>query len=125
MPYRSRLRRPKSPLHHSPEALKQAREAAQLKQSALAGAAGISPGFLSELESGQRGASPRTLRRLADVLKIDVRKLERPKTHTCPSCRWPFDLPRGGRIPLHQRPGAVTWCGRGGTLHAQPCEEAA
>lgn len=119
MPYRSRSRRPKRPLHHNPEAVKQARLAAKLKQSQLAEAAGISPGFLSELESGERGASPETLERIAEVLKIDVALLERPKSHKCPNCSYPFDLPRDRRIPLHRVRSTGDWCRRGHTVFRQ------
>ncbi|MEU1761360.1 helix-turn-helix transcriptional regulator [Micromonospora sp. NPDC005652] len=115
MPFRSRSRKPKSPLHHNPVALRQAREAAGIKQATLAGAIGRSPGFLSELESGQRGASPETLTRLAKALNIDVAQLERRKSHRCPDCAHRFDLPASGLIPLHQIPATGQWCTRGNT----------
>lgn len=119
MPYRSRSRRPHKPLHHNPMALRQAREAANLTQAALADAVGISPGFLSELESGERGASARTVRLLAVALRIPAKKLERPKDHRCPRCTYEFDLPADGLIPLHRVRTTGNWCIRGGTRLAQ------
>ncbi|WP_439576044.1 helix-turn-helix domain-containing protein [Phreatobacter sp.] len=41
-----------------------------LTQSALAEAAGINQGFVSEIESGAKGASPETLARLAVALGV-------------------------------------------------------
>lgn len=51
------------------------REYRGLTASALAQAAGITPGFLSQLESGSKTGSPSTLKRLAQELGMDMADL--------------------------------------------------
>lgn len=48
------------------------REHRGLTQAALAEAAGLKQGYLSELESGRKAGSPQALRALARVLRVDV-----------------------------------------------------
>jgi DNA-binding XRE family transcriptional regulator len=52
------------------------RERRGLTQQALAGMAGISKGFLSEIETGTKEGSRDTLRKLAHALKVDLDALE-------------------------------------------------
>ncbi|TDC02192.1 XRE family transcriptional regulator [Micromonospora fluostatini] len=115
MPPRSQTRRPRKPLRHNPDALREAREAARLTQAQLAATVGISPGFYSELESGQRGASEDTLARIATALRLPVTLLEPPKPQRCPWCRYPYAPRADGRIPLHVVRPRGRWCPRGGT----------
>jgi len=48
------------------------RKRAGLTQAALAERAGIAQGFLSEIEAGRKSGEVKTLRRIADVLKISL-----------------------------------------------------
>jgi len=43
-----------------------------LTQHALAAAAGISPAFLSQIESGKRSGSTRILKKLAEAIDVDL-----------------------------------------------------
>lgn len=56
--------------------IKAIRELFNISQSDLARQAGISQPFLSDLEKGRRGAKPETLKKIADCMGVDVRKLE-------------------------------------------------
>lgn len=48
------------------------REYRDLTAADLAAKAGISPAYLSELETGKKTGTVETLRKLADVLKLDI-----------------------------------------------------
>jgi DNA-binding XRE family transcriptional regulator len=48
------------------------RKRAGLTQATLAARAGIAQGFLSEIEAGRKSGDVRTLRRIADLLKISL-----------------------------------------------------
>jgi DNA-binding XRE family transcriptional regulator len=48
------------------------RKRAGLTQAALAERAGIAQGFLSEIEAGRKSGDVKTLRRIADLLKISL-----------------------------------------------------
>jgi DNA-binding XRE family transcriptional regulator len=48
------------------------REYRRLTAADLAAKAGISPAYLSELETGKKTGTVETLRKLADVLKLDI-----------------------------------------------------
>jgi transcriptional regulator with XRE-family HTH domain len=68
--------------------IRAAREHLDLTQDALRIAAGLSKGFLSELENGKRNPSANTVCVLADELKVSVEWLIRGKNQTvqCPLC---------------------------------------
>lgn len=70
--------------------VKEAREAAGLTQSQLAGFAGLSEIYLSSLERGHRGDSINALMQIAAVLKIPTSELMR---------RIEEELKRGPRQP--------------------------
>jgi DNA-binding XRE family transcriptional regulator len=55
------------------------REHRALSQQQLAETAGISKAYLSQLEAGKREASQRVIRRLAEVLRVDLDDLIRPE----------------------------------------------
>ncbi len=59
------------------ETVREAREAKGLTQGQLAGLAGLSPIYLSELERGGRSASLNALLLIANVLEIKVSELVR------------------------------------------------
>ena len=65
----------KFPLDHDPEKLRDRRINAGREQAEVAAAAGISAGYLSELENGTRNPSPPVLARLAVALKCEVSDL--------------------------------------------------
>lgn len=70
MPTTQRLRR-KSPVEHDPQALRQARIRAGLRQGDLARELGVAQSVLSEAETGRRGISPAVRVRLAKLLSCD------------------------------------------------------
>ncbi|MGX6447109.1 cupin domain-containing protein [Patulibacter sp. S7RM1-6] len=82
----------------------------RLSLRAAAGRAGISPGFLSELERGRANASVGTLRRLADTLGLTVAELFAADAPTAPAVVRRADrpeIPTGGdsrKFLLSQRP---------------------
>ena len=55
--------------------LRAARQKRGLTQRELAALAGTGAGTVADLESGRRGAYPRTIRRIADALNTDVEHL--------------------------------------------------
>lgn len=110
MPLRSLSRRPQGLLHQNPNAVRQARLARKIKQSALAKRASISPSYLSEIETGWRSAPPETLRRIARALRIDVTLLERVRPYRCSECDFRFDVLTDDLVPLHTDPRGSGWC---------------
>ena len=62
----------RSPLDHDPARLRRRRVELGRMQIAVAAAAGISSGYLSELEAGTRNPSPGVLTRLAEVLECSA-----------------------------------------------------
>lgn len=79
MPTATRRKTPKNPLDHDPAALTWARHAKGWTQAALAAAAEISKGHMSEIESGSRNAPPALLIRFARALNCPVSVLERKR----------------------------------------------
>lgn len=73
------MRRDSTPLDHEPEAVTYARKKAGLSQLQLATALGISPSLMSQIESGDRNATPAMLLRLAEVLNCPLVVLERKR----------------------------------------------
>jgi transcriptional regulator with XRE-family HTH domain len=63
------------PLRHSPAALLAARLAAGLTLEQVAARAGISAGYVSELEGGTRTPSHATLVRIADAIGCPARQI--------------------------------------------------
>ena len=63
-------------LHHSPEAVRWAREMAGLNQTQLAERAGLSRTLVVEIEGGTRNATPANLRKLAEALNCPLVALE-------------------------------------------------
>lgn len=55
-------------LDHDPAALRWARKQAGQTQAWLAAELGISPGHMSEIESGKRNATPANIRKIAKLL---------------------------------------------------------
>lgn len=55
--------------------LKELRRLRALSQDELAEASGVGRATISRIERGETGAHGRTLRRLADTLKVDVSEL--------------------------------------------------
>lgn len=70
------------------DALRDARRSQQLTARALAERAGLSPAYVSRLESGERSAthSPATVQALADALRVPVAWVQ-------PSPEGPHDVP--------------------------------
>ncbi|MGW9182849.1 helix-turn-helix domain-containing protein [Agromyces sp. NPDC055661] len=60
------------------EQVRRYRSARRMSQRALAQVAGVSPGFVSQLENGRAGASIATLRRIADALGVGLADLVEP-----------------------------------------------
>jgi transcriptional regulator with XRE-family HTH domain len=81
---------PKQPLDHEPEAVEYARKAAGLTKTQLAERCGVSLSLISEIESGNRNATPEMLIRLADALNCPKVILERKRAQTTPAT--PGDL---------------------------------
>ncbi|WP_437013229.1 helix-turn-helix domain-containing protein [Streptomyces sp. enrichment culture] len=67
-----------SPPLQDPQRLRRRRINAGLNQAELAKRAGISPSHMSVLERGVRGASPRVLKKFAEIMKCDVDDLRPP-----------------------------------------------
>ena len=68
-----------APTRHDPTVLKIVREAKGWSQVDLARAVGISRSVLCEMEKGTRGATPASLKRIAEVLNCPVSVLERKR----------------------------------------------
>ncbi len=70
-----------SPLNHEPEAVVYAREKAGLTQAEAVKAIGVikSAGYLSEIESGTRNATPKVLQAMARAYNCPVVVLERKR----------------------------------------------
>ena len=62
-------------LNQDPERVRQRRIEAGLSQQELAAHAGVSNSLISQVERGVCGASPKTLKRLAEVMACQVRDL--------------------------------------------------
>lgn len=69
----------RTPLDHDPGAVRRRRVELGLTQAAVAAAAGISAGHLSEIENGTRNPSPPVLSALAEVLECSTTDLMPPK----------------------------------------------
>lgn len=72
-------RRPKTPLHHEPEAVTYAREKAGLTKRQLAEMCGHSEQLQGEIESGWRNATPEKLAKIAEACNCPVVFLERKR----------------------------------------------
>lgn len=70
---------PKAVLDHEPEAVTWARKKAGLTKTALAKRLGVSLSLISQIESGDRNATPAMLPRLAEALNCPVVVLERKR----------------------------------------------
>lgn len=66
-------------LKHEPEAVRYARDKAQLKQKQAAGLIGISPQLLADIEAGRRSATTDTLHKMAQVYNCPIVILERKR----------------------------------------------
>lgn len=64
---------------HEPEAVRYARQKAGLTKTDLARRLGVSLSLISQIESGDRNATPAMLLRLADALNCPVVVLERKR----------------------------------------------
>jgi len=117
----AKLRAPRGPLHHDPVAVRQARQARDMTQLALAEALGVSQGYMSEIERGTRGASPELLARIAEALDCPVESLTRKRPLACPACGYGYDPQPNRQVPLHTSPGSDDWCDGSGS----PDQEAA
>lgn len=62
-------------LMNAPNKLRELREAQDLTLEELAEEAGISPGYISKLESGDRDLNMRTMRKLAKPLQATLRDM--------------------------------------------------
>ena len=69
----------KQPLDHEPEAVEYARRKAGLSKSELSRRMHVSLSLISQIESGDRNATPAMLLRLADALNCPVVVLERKR----------------------------------------------
>lgn len=63
-----------------PQALAVLREKDGYTKTAFAGAAGISLGYLCDLETGRRNAKPDVIKRMAGVLNVPTSMLERKRS---------------------------------------------
>ena len=70
------MKRAKQPLDHEPEAVEYARRKAGLSMTELAQRLDVSLSLISQIESGDRNATPSMLLRLADALNCPVVVLE-------------------------------------------------
>jgi transcriptional regulator with XRE-family HTH domain len=68
-----------SPPLQDPQRLRRRRIAAGLNKRELADAAGIHPSYVTWLERGERGASPRVLKRLSKALDCEMDDLMPPE----------------------------------------------
>lgn len=64
--------------NQDPARVRRKRIEAGLSQTALASRAEVSPAHMSSIERGGRGASPKVLARLADVLDCEIADLMPP-----------------------------------------------
>ena len=71
------MARPPSPIEIDPVALVVLREKDRQSKTALAAAAGLSLGYLADLESGRRKGNPRVIGLLADALNVPQSMLEK------------------------------------------------
>jgi len=69
----------KRPLDHEPEAVTYARMQAGFSRTELAKRLGVSLSLISQIESGDRNATPALLRRMADELNCPKVVLERKR----------------------------------------------
>lgn len=76
---RSARKKPKQPLDHEPAAVVYARENAGLTRTALAEQCGVSLSLISEIERGNRNATPAMLNKLANALNCPRVILERKR----------------------------------------------
>jgi transcriptional regulator with XRE-family HTH domain len=79
MPATTKTRAPKRPLDHDPAAVTWARKAKGWTQALLAEQIGISPSHMSEIEKGDRNATPALLIKIAQQLNCPVSMLERKR----------------------------------------------
>lgn len=70
---------PKPVLDHEPEAVTYARKKAGLSKTALAQRLGVSLSLISQIESGDRNATPAMLLRMAAALNCPTVVLERKR----------------------------------------------
>ncbi|MCI3271440.1 helix-turn-helix domain-containing protein [Streptomyces cylindrosporus] len=68
-----------SPPTQDPKRLRRRRIEAGLNKKELAMAAGIHPSYVTWLERGDRGASPRVLKRLSKALQCEIADLMPPE----------------------------------------------
>ncbi|MFJ5259131.1 helix-turn-helix domain-containing protein [Streptomyces sp. NPDC088387] len=68
-----------SPPTQDPKRLRRRRIEAGLNKRELAASAGIHPSYVTWLERGDRGASPRVLKRLAEALHCQIGDLMPPE----------------------------------------------
>lgn len=97
---KARRRAPARPLRQDPGAITRAREAKRWTQDTLARAVGISPGHMSEIEKGTRGASLTLIDRLAEALECPVSVIERGR----PEPAGDDDLDESGPRNDHESP---------------------
>lgn len=84
----------------NPNRIAEWREARGLSQEDLAAAAGLSPGYLSRMERGERNVSLKNLAKISEALKVPARDLV-PEDAPIPegvSKTEVFHVPLGGRI---------------------------
>lgn len=72
--------RPPAPIEIDPVALVVLREKDRQSKTALAQTAGISIGYLADLESGRRKGNPRVIGLLADALNVPQSMLEKRRS---------------------------------------------
>lgn len=111
-------RRPKEPLNQDPVAVRQARNARGLTQTAVAEQVDISIAHLSEIEGGTRNAGPELLAAIAAALDCPVEKLQRKRRMTCPACGHGYDPQPNYLVPLHTLADSDEWCPAGGQPEA-------
>jgi transcriptional regulator with XRE-family HTH domain len=70
---------PKAVLDHEPEAVEYARRKAGLTVTDVARELGVSVSLISQIESGNRNATPAMINRLAEVFNCPVVVLERKR----------------------------------------------
>lgn len=90
---RTTRKTPKSPLDHEPEAVVYAREKAGLTRTQLAERCGVSLSLISEIESGNRNATPAMIGKLAGALNCPRVILERKRYES------EAQAPRDDRLP--------------------------
>jgi transcriptional regulator with XRE-family HTH domain len=73
------MRNASTPLDHEPEAVEYARRKAGLSKSELARRMRVSLSLVSQIESGDRNATPAMLLKLAEALNCPVVVLERKR----------------------------------------------